>query len=79
MRDFRELKAWHKAHAVTLDVHRATKLFPKEEQYGLTSQIRRAVVSIGANGEEGSGKNSKADFGRFLPANWNMNSYCRGI
>lgn len=66
MRDFRELKVWHKAHKLTLDVYRATKLFPKEEMYGLTSQIRRAAVSIGANVAEGSGKNSKPDFARFL-------------
>ena len=66
MRDFRELQVWHKAHALTLDVYRATKSFPKDELYGLTSQIRRAAVSIGANVAEGSGKNSKADFGRFL-------------
>jgi four helix bundle protein len=66
MRDFRELKVWHKAHALTLDVYRATKLFPKEERYGLTSQIRRAAVSIGANIAEGSGKNSRPELGRFL-------------
>ncbi|HYU46360.1 MAG TPA: four helix bundle protein [Terriglobales bacterium] len=66
MRDFRELKVWHKAHALTLNVYRATKLFPKEELYGLTSQIRRAAASIGANIAEGSGKSSRADFGRSL-------------
>jgi len=66
MRDFRELKVWHKAHALTLNVYRATKLFPKEELYGLTSQIRRAAASIGANIAEGSGKSSSADFGRSL-------------
>jgi four helix bundle protein len=66
MRDFRELKVRHKAHALTLDVYRATKLFPKEELYGLTSQIRRAAASIGANFAEGSGKNSRPDLARFL-------------
>jgi four helix bundle protein len=60
MRDFRELKVWHKAHALTLDVYRVTKVFPKEELYGLTSQIRRAAASIGANIAEGAGKNSRA-------------------
>lgn len=66
MRDFRELKVWHKAHALTLDVYRATKSFPKDELYGLTSQIRRAAVSIGANIAEGSGKNSRPELARFL-------------
>ena len=66
MRDFRELKVWHKAHGLTLDVYRATKSFPKEELYGLTSQIRRAAVSIGANIAEGAGKNSRFEFARYL-------------
>jgi four helix bundle protein len=66
MRDFRELKVWHKAHALTLDVYRVTQSFPRHELYGLTSQIRRAAVSIGANIAEGAGKNSSAEFGRFL-------------
>jgi four helix bundle protein len=66
MRNFRELKVWHKAHQLTLDVYAATKTFPRDELYGLTSQIRRAAVSIGANIAEGAGKNSSAEFGRFL-------------
>jgi four helix bundle protein len=66
MRDFRELKVWHKAHQLTLDVYSATKTFPRDGLYGLTCQIRRAAVSIGANIAEGAGKNSPAEFGRFL-------------
>ena len=66
MRNFRELKVWHKAHQLTVDVYAATKTFPRDELYGLTSQIRRAAVSIGANIAEGAGKNSSAEFGRFL-------------
>lgn len=66
MRDFRELKVWDKAHRLTLDVYRTTKGFPKDELYGLTSQIRRAAASIGANIAEGAGKNSRPDFARFL-------------
>jgi four helix bundle protein len=66
MRDFRELKVWHKAHSLTLDVYCATKTFPREELYGLTSQIRRAAASIGANIAEGSGKSSRADLARYL-------------
>jgi four helix bundle protein len=56
MRDFRELKVWEKAHALTLDVYRTTAEFPKNEMYGLTSQVRRAAGSIGANIAEGAGR-----------------------
>ena len=66
MRDFRELKDWEKSHQLALDTYRATAGFPKEETYGLTSQIRRAAVSIPANIAEGCGKNGAADFARFL-------------
>ena len=48
-RTFKELIVWQKAHQLTLNVYEATKIFPKEEIYGLTSQIRRASVSISAN------------------------------
>jgi len=66
MRDFRELKVWEKAHRLTLEVYRATGSFPREEIYGLSSQIRRAAGSIGANIAEGAGKNSRPEFARFL-------------
>jgi four helix bundle protein len=66
MRDFRELKVWHKAHQLTLDIYKSTAEFPKHKLYGLTSQIRRCAVSVGANIAEGSGKNSRPDFARFL-------------
>ena len=66
MQNFRNLKVWQKAHTLTLDVYRATKSFPREELYGLTSQIRRACVSISANIAEGACRNGDADFGRFL-------------
>lgn len=66
MRDFRELKVWEKSHALTLEVYKATKAFPKEEIYGLTSQIRRASVSIPANIAEGCCRSSDVDFARFL-------------
>lgn len=48
MKDFRTLKVWEKAHALTLAVYKATGGFPKQEVYGLTSQIQRAAVSIPA-------------------------------
>ena len=49
VKDFRELKVWHKAHELTLGVYQATGSFPREELYGLTTQMRRASSSIAAN------------------------------
>ena len=66
MNDFKRLKSWEKAHALTLDVYRVTKSFPKEEIYGLTSQMRRAAASVPANIAEGYGRKGEAELGRFL-------------
>lgn len=66
MKDFRQLKVWEKAHQAALGIYKATKDFPKEELYGLTSQIRRASMSIPTNIAEGCGRNTDADFARFL-------------
>ena len=66
MQNFRNLKIWHKAHALTLDVYRLSKQFPRDELYGLTSQMRRASVSIGANVAEGCCRKGDAELGRFL-------------
>ena len=66
MKDFRKLQVWDKAHEMTFAIYGSTKSFPKEETYGLISQIRRAAASIGANIAEGCGKSSNADFSRFL-------------
>ena len=66
MKDFRELVVWQRAHGLAVVVYKATKSFPKEELYGLTSQMRRACVSIPANIVEGCGRGSDADFARFL-------------
>ncbi len=66
MQDFHTLKVWEKAHQLTLDVYHATVAFPKEEIYGLTSQIRRASSSIAANIAEGCGRGSNAEFRQFL-------------
>jgi four helix bundle protein len=65
MKDFRELKVWQKAHALTLAVYRATARFPREELYGLTSQIRRSCTSVPANLAEGCGRNGDAELARF--------------
>ena len=66
MRNFRELKVWQKAHGLTLAVYRATRAFPSEEKFGLTSQLRRAAASVPANIAEGCGRNTEKDFARFL-------------
>ena len=65
MRDFRELRVWEKSHLLALDIYRATANFPKEETYGLTSQIRRSAVSIPTNIAEGCGRDSTAELLRF--------------
>ncbi len=66
MKDFRTLKVWQKSHELTLHVYEQTRAFPKEELFGLTSQIRRACSSIPANTAEGCGRGSDGDFQRFL-------------
>jgi four helix bundle protein len=66
VKDFRSLKVWEKAHQLTLEVYRATNRFPREELYGLTSQMRRCSASIGANIAEGCGKRGNNEFHRFL-------------
>jgi four helix bundle protein len=65
-RSFNDLVVWQKAHALVLAVYRFTAAFPKTETYGLTSQMRRAAVSIPANIAEGFGKRSQADKARHL-------------
>jgi len=66
MQSFRNLKVWERAHVLTLDVYQSSKSFPREEMYGLTSQMRRASASIGANIAEGSCRRGDTDFARFL-------------
>jgi len=66
MNDFKNLKVWAKAHELTLQIYRVTQGFPKEELFGLVSQMRQAASSIGANIAEGAGRRSDGEFGRFL-------------
>jgi four helix bundle protein len=66
MQDFRKLKVWQKAHQLTLAIYEASRRFPKEELYGLTSQSRRAAASIATNIAEGCGRDGHADMARFL-------------
>jgi four helix bundle protein len=65
VKDFRQLKVWEKAHQLPLEIYRITVNFPRVETYGLTSQIRRAGASIGANLAEGYGREGDAELGRF--------------
>ena len=64
--NFQELIVWQKAHQFVLSVYRLSKSFPQEELYGLTSQFRRAAISVPANIAEGFKKRGKADKARFL-------------
>ncbi len=66
MRDFRKIEAWQLADDLAVAVYEATKGFPKEEVYGITSQIRRAVTSVAANIVEGSSRESAKDYAHFL-------------
>lgn len=66
MRDFRNIKAWQKAHQLVLNIYKMTQSLPSEERFGLTSQIRRAASSIPANIAEGCGKNSESELARYM-------------
>jgi four helix bundle protein len=66
MQDFRKLDTWKKSHELTLALYRLTKQFPEDERFGLTSQMRRASTSIGANLAEGCGRGTDADFARHV-------------
>ena len=63
---FRKLLVWQRAHEMVLSVYKMTEKFPKSEMFALTSQLRRAVVSIPANIAEGQGAGTKAQFARYL-------------
>ena len=66
MKSFRELKVWNKSHILVLSIYKTTKLFPNEEKFGLTSQIRRSAASIPTNIVEGFKRKSNKDFIHFL-------------
>ncbi len=66
MRDYKKIVAWKRADELTIEVYRATREFPREEIYGLTSQIRRASFSVASNIAEGAARGSDPEYLRFL-------------
>lgn len=66
MRDFKKLQVWEKSHLLTLEIYKTTSLFPKDELYGLVSQMRRSSSSIPTNIAEGCGRESNIELNRFL-------------
>lgn len=66
MNKFKELKVWQKAIQLVTKIYSHTSNFPKEEMYGIVSQIRRCAVSIPSNIAEGAGRGSKKEFSHFL-------------
>jgi len=66
MRNFMDLRVWQEAHVLSLDAYRLTRRFPREELYGLTSQVRRSCVSIEANLAEGCGRRTDPELARFV-------------
>lgn len=81
MRDYQHLEIWQRSHKLTLKIYSITQAFPKEELYGLVSQMRRSVSSVPTNIAEGCGRESIAELKRFLTIaagnlpNFNTNSF----
>ncbi|HEY3973324.1 MAG TPA: four helix bundle protein [Candidatus Sulfotelmatobacter sp.] len=66
MRNYKDLRVWHEAHQLTLAVYKVTMTFPKDERFGMISQIRRCSSSIAANLAEGCGRRSDGEMARFV-------------
>ena len=66
LKNYKDLKVWKKSYKLSLEIYRMTAKFPTEEKYGLTSQIRRSVVSIPSNIAEGYGRKTTLDYVRML-------------
>jgi len=66
MKNFKNLKVWQNGIELVINIYKETEVFPKEEIYGLTSQIKRSAISIPSNIAEGSGRGTDKDFHRFL-------------
>ncbi len=65
MRDFKKLKVWSDSHQIVLQIYKLSKQFPKEELFGMTSQIRRSAASVPYNIAEGCGRSSEKELRRF--------------
>jgi len=66
VRNYRDLQVWSKAYALTLELYKLSRTFPKDELYGLTAQLRRSATSIGANLAEGCGRRTNSEMARFV-------------
>jgi len=66
LRNYRDLEVWERAHKLTLRLYQSSRSFPKEEFYGLTSQMRRSAISMGANLAEGCGRQTTPELARFV-------------
>ena len=66
MHNYKQLKIWMRAIDLVVDIYKITATFPKEEKYGLISQMKRSAVSIASNIAEGAGRNSEKEFCHFL-------------
>lgn len=66
LKNFKELKVWEKSYQLSLSIYKITSKYPDDEKFGLTSQIRRAAVSIPSNIAEGYGRRTRADYIKFL-------------
>jgi four helix bundle protein len=66
MQRFTELRVWQRSHGLALEIYRLTSGFPSDERFGLTSQVRRAAVSVPTNIAEGSKRRSNIEYARFL-------------
>jgi four helix bundle protein len=66
IKSFRDLQVWQRSMELTIEVYRLTRAFPKEETFGLSSQLRRASVSIPSNIAEGQGRSNTREFRQFL-------------
>ena len=66
LKNYKELNVWQKSYKLCLHIYKVTKRFPKDEMYGLTSQIRRSAVSIPSNIAEGYGRKTTLEYVRFL-------------
>ncbi|MBC8334882.1 MAG: four helix bundle protein [Anaerolineales bacterium] len=66
MRDFKKIQVWQKSHEFTLKIYKLTANFPKDERFGLVSQMRRATASTPTNIAEGAGRDTQKEFARFV-------------